>query len=176
MVSSISIILYVKEKTREQKEAELIPKVQEAVNYGLKVLESAFEQLDIKAGNSDSEDEETLEKVEPILEAKVNASLQSLSTYLIIRQLLYIISGFGLVVLKCAKKTQIERGNRAMSTSSLLFVPKCMLIGRTCMWTGLCRTWLVPKHLWIRRMLAWAICPAMVRFQIHNLYDFLRLF
>lgn len=58
------------EKTREQKEAELIPKVQEAVNYGLKVLESAFEQLDIKAGNSDSEDEEALEKVEPILEAK----------------------------------------------------------------------------------------------------------
>ncbi|XP_056326514.1 WASH complex subunit 2A isoform X2 [Danio aesculapii] len=58
------------EKTREQKEAELIPKVQEAVNYGLKVLESAFEQLDIKAGNSDSEDEEVPEKVEPILEAK----------------------------------------------------------------------------------------------------------
>ncbi|XP_059373884.1 WASH complex subunit 2-like [Carassius carassius] len=58
------------EKSREQKEAELIPKVQEAVNYGLRVLESAFEQLDIKAGNSDSEDEETLEKVEPILEAK----------------------------------------------------------------------------------------------------------
>ncbi|XP_052469467.1 WASH complex subunit 2 isoform X2 [Carassius gibelio] len=58
------------EKSREQKEAELIPKIQEAVNYGLKVLESAFEQLDIKAGNSDSEDEETLEKVEPILEAK----------------------------------------------------------------------------------------------------------
>ncbi|XP_057198486.1 WASH complex subunit 2 isoform X2 [Triplophysa rosa] len=58
------------EKTREQKEAELIPKVQEAVNYGLKVLESAFEQLDIKAGNSESEDEEALEKVEPILEAK----------------------------------------------------------------------------------------------------------
>ncbi len=95
MVSSISIVLYVKEKTREQKEAELIPKVQEAVNYGLKVLESAFEQLDIKAGNSDSEDEETLEKVEPILEAKVNASLQPLSTCLIIRQLLYMISGFG---------------------------------------------------------------------------------
>lgn len=93
MVSSISIVLYVKEKTREQKEAELIPKVQEAVNYGLKVLESAFEQLDIKAGNSDSEDEETLQKVEPILEAKVNASLQPLSTYLIMRQLFYMISG-----------------------------------------------------------------------------------
>lgn len=60
-----------KEKTREQKEAELIPKMQEAVNYGLKVLESAFEHLDIKAGNSDSEDEDITEQVEPILEPKV---------------------------------------------------------------------------------------------------------
>ncbi|XP_058241911.1 WASH complex subunit 2A isoform X2 [Hemibagrus wyckioides] len=58
------------EKTREQKEAELIPKVQEAVTYGLKVLESAFEQLDIKVGNSDSEDEEAADRVEPILEPK----------------------------------------------------------------------------------------------------------
>ncbi|XP_053547865.1 WASH complex subunit 2A isoform X2 [Bombina bombina] len=58
------------EKTREQKEAELIPKVQEAVNYGLQVLESAFEQLDIKAGNSDSEEEEVNERTELILEPK----------------------------------------------------------------------------------------------------------
>ncbi|KAB5581811.1 hypothetical protein PHYPO_G00179930 [Pangasianodon hypophthalmus] len=58
------------EKTREQKEAELIPKVQEAVNYGLKVLECAFEQLDVKVGNSDSEDEEAADRVEPILEPK----------------------------------------------------------------------------------------------------------
>lgn len=58
------------EKTREQKEAELIPKMQEAVNYGLKVLDSAFEQLDIKAGNSDSDDEEATDRVEPILEPK----------------------------------------------------------------------------------------------------------
>ncbi|XP_056386382.1 WASH complex subunit 2C isoform X2 [Hyla sarda] len=58
------------EKTREQKEVELIPKIQEAVNYGLQVLEMAFEQLDIKAGNSDSEDEEVNERVEPILEPK----------------------------------------------------------------------------------------------------------
>ncbi|KAM4606906.1 WASH complex subunit 2C-like, partial [Discoglossus pictus] len=58
------------EKTREQKEAELIPKVQEAVNYGLQVLETAFEQLDIKAGNSDSEEEEANERVELILEPK----------------------------------------------------------------------------------------------------------
>ncbi|KAM7102675.1 WASH complex subunit 2C isoform 5-T6 [Ciconia maguari] len=58
------------EKTREQKEADLIPKIQEAVNYGLQVLDSAFEQLDIKAGNSDSEEEESNEKVELILEPK----------------------------------------------------------------------------------------------------------
>ncbi|XP_069836602.1 WASH complex subunit 2C isoform X2 [Dendropsophus ebraccatus] len=58
------------EKTREQKELELIPKIQEAVNYGLQVLETAFEQLDIKAGNSDSEDEEVNERVELILEPK----------------------------------------------------------------------------------------------------------
>ncbi|XP_062436825.1 WASH complex subunit 2A-like isoform X2 [Rhea pennata] len=58
------------EKTREQKEADLIPKIQEAVNYGLKVLDSAFEQLDIKAGNSDSEEEESNERVELILEPK----------------------------------------------------------------------------------------------------------
>ncbi|KAM4591850.1 WASH complex subunit 2A isoform 2-T2 [Odontesthes bonariensis] len=58
------------EKTREQKESELIPKMQEAVTYGLKVLESAFEHLDIKAGNSDSEDEEVTDRVEAILEPK----------------------------------------------------------------------------------------------------------
>ncbi|XP_009574739.1 PREDICTED: WASH complex subunit FAM21A-like [Fulmarus glacialis] len=58
------------EKTREQKEADLIPKIQEAVNYGLQVLDSAFEQLDIKAGNSDSEEEESNGRVELILEPK----------------------------------------------------------------------------------------------------------
>ncbi|XP_061856842.1 WASH complex subunit 2A isoform X2 [Colius striatus] len=58
------------EKTREQKEADLIPKIQEAVNYGLQVLDSAFEQLDVKAGNSDSEEEESNERIELILEPK----------------------------------------------------------------------------------------------------------
>nr|XP_044993166.1 WASH complex subunit 2C isoform X5 [Jaculus jaculus] len=58
------------EKTKEQKEVDLIPKVQEAVNYGLQVLDSAFEQLDIKAGNSDSEEEDANERVELILEPK----------------------------------------------------------------------------------------------------------
>ncbi|XP_054584604.1 WASH complex subunit 2A isoform X3 [Eptesicus fuscus] len=58
------------EKTREQKEVDLIPKVREAVNYGLQVLDSAFEQLDIKAGNSDSEEDDANERVELILEPK----------------------------------------------------------------------------------------------------------
>lgn len=57
-------------KTREQKEAELIPKMQEAVSHGLRVLESAFEHLDIKAGNSDSEDDEVTDRVDAILEPK----------------------------------------------------------------------------------------------------------
>lgn len=50
---------------------DLIPKVQEAVNYGLQVLDSAFEQLDIKAGNSDSEEDDANGRVELILEPKV---------------------------------------------------------------------------------------------------------
>lgn len=44
------------------------------MNYGLQVLESAFEHLDIKAGNSDSEDEEVPDKVDAILEPKVGTS------------------------------------------------------------------------------------------------------
>lgn len=44
------------------------------MSYGLKVLESAFEHLDIKAGNSDSEDEEIPGRVEAILEPKVCCS------------------------------------------------------------------------------------------------------
>lgn len=50
---------------------DLIPKVQEAVNYGLQVLDSAFEQLDIKAGSSDSEEDDANERTELILEPKV---------------------------------------------------------------------------------------------------------
>lgn len=46
--------------------------MQEAVNYGLRVLDSAFEHLDIKAGNSDSEDEEVTDRVEAILEPKAS--------------------------------------------------------------------------------------------------------
>lgn len=41
------------------------------MNYGLQVLDSAFEQLDIKAGNSDSEEDDANDRVELILEPKV---------------------------------------------------------------------------------------------------------
>ncbi|XP_077586098.1 WASH complex subunit 2 [Stigmatopora nigra] len=58
------------QKNRVPKESELIPKMQQAVNFGLKVLDSAFEHLDIKAGNSDSEDEEGNDRLDAILEPK----------------------------------------------------------------------------------------------------------
>lgn len=63
---------------------DLIPKVQEAVNYGLQVLDSAFEQLDIKAGNSDSEEDDANERVELILEPKV----RTFSSYYLLLYLL----------------------------------------------------------------------------------------
>lgn len=64
-----------KEKTKEEREAEVIPKISEAVKLGLSVIESAFEKLDITHGNSDSEEEDEEGerfKPEPLLEAKVS--------------------------------------------------------------------------------------------------------
>ncbi|XP_052763862.1 WASH complex subunit 2-like isoform X2 [Mya arenaria] len=59
------------EKTREQREAELIPKVSEAIRLGVDVIEQAFEKLDTNIDdNSDSEDEDESYHVDPILEAK----------------------------------------------------------------------------------------------------------
>lgn len=62
----------------------MIPKVQKAVNYGLQVLDSAFEQLYIKAGNSDSEEDDANERVELILEPKVKT----------FNSLIYIVKAF----------------------------------------------------------------------------------
>ena len=65
------------EKTREQREGELIPKVTEAISLGVNVIEAAFEKLDTNIDNSDSEDEEdTSYRVDPIFEAKVWTKLQ----------------------------------------------------------------------------------------------------
>ncbi|XP_060068173.1 WASH complex subunit 2C-like [Ylistrum balloti] len=59
------------EKTREQKEAELIPKVKEALTLGINVIDDAFEKLDSHVADSDSEDDdETGYRVDPILEPK----------------------------------------------------------------------------------------------------------
>lgn len=49
------------------------------MTYGLQVLDSAFEQLDIKAGNSDSEEDDANDRVELILEPKVKT--RSSNTY-----------------------------------------------------------------------------------------------
>ena len=46
------------EKSREQREAELIPKVTEAISLGVNVIEEALEKLDTNIDNSDSEDDE----------------------------------------------------------------------------------------------------------------------
>lgn len=61
-----------KEKTREQREAELIPKVKEALGLGINVIDQAFEQLDSHVADSDSEEEETGYRTDPLLEAKVS--------------------------------------------------------------------------------------------------------
>ncbi|OWF44676.1 WASH complex subunit 2A-like isoform X2 [Mizuhopecten yessoensis] len=59
------------EKTREQREAELIPKVKEALTLGINVIDEAFEKLDSHVADSDSEDDdETGYRVDPILEPK----------------------------------------------------------------------------------------------------------
>ncbi|ELT97183.1 hypothetical protein CAPTEDRAFT_196064 [Capitella teleta] len=57
-----------KEKNKEEKEAELIPKINEALSLGLNVIESAFEKLDINDANSDSDDDDSPYKNDPILE------------------------------------------------------------------------------------------------------------
>ncbi|XP_041473363.1 uncharacterized protein LOC121422412 isoform X4 [Lytechinus variegatus] len=58
-------------KSREQREAEVIPRVIKALTLGINVLDTGFEHLDANAGNSDSEDEDpTYKAVDPILEAK----------------------------------------------------------------------------------------------------------
>ena len=51
------------------------------MNYGLQVLDSAFEQLDIKAGNSDSEEDDANERVELILEPKVQTCNSNIYCY-----------------------------------------------------------------------------------------------
>lgn len=64
-------LFFLQEKTREQREAELIPKVSEAIRLGVDVIDKAFEKLDTNIDNSDTEDEDESYHVDPILEAKV---------------------------------------------------------------------------------------------------------
>ncbi len=60
------------EKTKEQREAELIPKISTAMRLGMSVIDSAFEKLDVDEANSDSDDDTgTPYKTDPILEPKV---------------------------------------------------------------------------------------------------------
>ena len=71
------------EKTREQREAELLPRVTEALKLGTNVIDVAFEKLDTSAVDSDSEDEDSGYRPEPILEAKVGYDLKHMKIRLI---------------------------------------------------------------------------------------------
>ncbi|XP_076818710.1 uncharacterized protein LOC143464672 isoform X4 [Clavelina lepadiformis] len=62
-----------KPKTREEREAELLPRLKEAVQFGVKVIDDAYDVLDIKALDSDSEEDDEddpLPADDVILEAK----------------------------------------------------------------------------------------------------------
>ncbi|BFZ20922.1 hypothetical protein BsWGS_23961 [Bradybaena similaris] len=58
------------EKTREQREAELMPQVTTALRLGMDVIDTAFDRVETAAMESDSEDEDNVYKADPILEAK----------------------------------------------------------------------------------------------------------
>jgi WASH complex subunit FAM21 len=61
-----------KEKTKEQREEELIPRISMAIKLGISVIDSAFEKLDVTGGNSDSENEDNSgDRTETLLEPKV---------------------------------------------------------------------------------------------------------
>ena len=73
--------------------------VVQAVNFGLDVIDQAFEKLDTNAGNSDSEDEESSYGVDPLFEAKVSEkfSLQINSIYYVDIFFIYSVRFFLLV-------------------------------------------------------------------------------
>ncbi|KAK2155639.1 hypothetical protein LSH36_235g03030 [Paralvinella palmiformis] len=58
------------EKSQEQKEAELIPKITEALTLGLNVIDTAFEKLDINEANSSSEEDNIPLGSDELLEPK----------------------------------------------------------------------------------------------------------
>merc|ERR1711894_727640 len=66
-----------KEKTREQREAELIPKVKEALQFGVSVIDEAFETLDSNVANSESEEEKEKEKKAEISQSESSDSESS---------------------------------------------------------------------------------------------------
>jgi hypothetical protein len=65
----------VQERSKEDREAELILHIKEAVGLGLKVLDSDFDKLDVNVGDSESEDETSVRAAELIFEPKVSKSL-----------------------------------------------------------------------------------------------------
>ena len=65
------MVYFLKDETKEQREAELIPKINEALRLGLDVIDSAFEKLDVNEANSSDDEEDVHRRNEVILEPKV---------------------------------------------------------------------------------------------------------
>lgn len=59
------------EKTKEEKESELIPKISSALNFGLAVIDSDFIKLELDPNDSDSDDDDVVLGAESLLEPKV---------------------------------------------------------------------------------------------------------
>lgn len=72
-----------KEKTPQEKELELIPKIKQAISFGLNVFDTAYEKLDMNIADSESEDEDNSA-------ARTNIILEPKDPYLL-RPLPYLI-------------------------------------------------------------------------------------
>ena len=59
--------------TKEERSAALIPRIKDAMAFGLDVLDAAFEKIDVNEANSESEDDDTTYVTEAILEPKVTS-------------------------------------------------------------------------------------------------------
>ena len=66
------IVLSSQEKSQEKKEAELIPRITEALTLGLNVVDTAFEKLDINEANSSSEEDNIPLGSDMLLEPKAS--------------------------------------------------------------------------------------------------------
>ena len=61
--------------TKEERNAALIPRIKGAMSLGLEVLDAAFEKIYVNEANSESEDEDSMNPSDAILEPKVRCTV-----------------------------------------------------------------------------------------------------